>query len=197
MSFLPLYVDKTSREERLFNLLHKLRFLHLVFIFIIWCVIAYNLLNYEEAIVSEFHYSHVLMMLPLPYVLCVFTGLFVNFDDTSLVNKSDKETSDLAKQAPPKLRNYDRIFICLVTKGINKDAVYRSWDALKILQESTRGVFVYVVSDEPYYFEDLNTVIVPSMFECRYARAKARALEYFRQQMRLTEKDWVLHLDEV
>jgi hypothetical protein len=95
------------------------------------------------------------------------------------------------------VRKYDRLFVVVVSKGVNRDAVYRGWETLKTLQDTKRGIYVYVLTDDPYYFDDLNNIVVPPTFECQYARAKARALEYFRLHMHLTQDDWVLHLDEV
>jgi hypothetical protein len=186
-----------SREEKLFVRLNRIRLLHPVFIFIIWLIAIYTAVDFKEAIKNEFFMHQIPIVLPLPYVLSIFSGLLIKYTKNERQVNLDTKTFNLQKENPVTSRKYDRLFVCLVSKGVNKDAVYRSWDALQMLQDTTRGIYVYVVSDEPYYFEDLNTVIVPSMFECRYARAKARALEYFRQQMRLTEKDWVLHLDEV
>ena len=96
------------------------------------------------------------------------------------------------------VRKYDCLFIVVVSKGENREALYRSWQTLKQLHNAKRGIYVYVVSDEPHYFDDLTpaNIVVPLSYECQYARAKARALEYFRTQMRLTADDWVLHLDE-
>lgn len=37
---------------------------------------------------------------------------------------------------------------------------------------------------------------VPNTFKTVQAKYKARALEYFRQSQRLTDQDWILHLDE-
>lgn len=42
----------------------------------------------------------------------------------------------------------------------------------------------------------LKVVQVPSTFKTVQAKYKARALEYFRQSQRLTDQDWILHLDE-
>ena len=39
-------------------------------------------------------------------------------------------------------------------------------------------------------------MVVPKTFKTKYAKYKARALEYFRKYIKLENKDWVLHLDE-
>ncbi len=145
--------------------------------------------DFESALKNSFRFYQILLVLPMPYVLSIFCGLLLKFNGPSAMSDS--------KAINSVVRKYDRLFICLVTKGVNKEAVYRSWATLQTLQDTTRGIYVYVVSDDPYYFDDLNSIVVPAMFECQYARAKARALEYFRINMRLTQGDWVLHLDEV
>jgi len=53
-----------------------------------------------------------------------------------------------------------------------------------------------VLTDEPHFYTDINCVMTPKSFSTDHSRYKARALEYYRQRMRLTEYDWVLHLDE-
>lgn len=37
---------------------------------------------------------------------------------------------------------------------------------------------------------------VPKEFQARHAKYKARSLEWFRRKWKLTNQDWVLHLDE-
>jgi cellulose synthase/poly-beta-1,6-N-acetylglucosamine synthase-like glycosyltransferase len=50
-----------------------------------------------------------------------------------------------------------------------------------------------LVTDLPV---DLPHIRVPEDFTTKHARFKARALEYYRLVMNLSEDDWVLHLDE-
>jgi cellulose synthase/poly-beta-1,6-N-acetylglucosamine synthase-like glycosyltransferase len=51
------------------------------------------------------------------------------------------------------------------------------------------------LTDEPYAFENINCYVCPRAFTAP-AKHKARALEWYRQTMKFTEHDWVLHLDE-
>ncbi len=55
---------------------------------------------------------------------------------------------------------------------------------------------VHVLTDEPFFFEGINCYTCPKAFKSGKAKYKARALEWYRQTMRFTEYDWVLHLDE-
>lgn len=63
-------------------------------------------------------------------------------------------------------------------------------------------VSFYVVLDSAQgYLEDLlpsfvTVVKVPGSFQPAHAKYKGRALEWFRRHLKLSENDWVLHLDE-
>ncbi|KAJ3369914.1 hypothetical protein HDU91_006762, partial [Kappamyces sp. JEL0680] len=48
----------------------------------------------------------------------------------------------------------------------------------------------------PYFFENINCYTCPKAFKTAGSKYKARALEWYRQTMRYTEHDWILHLDE-
>jgi cellulose synthase/poly-beta-1,6-N-acetylglucosamine synthase-like glycosyltransferase len=90
----------------------------------------------------------------------------------------------------------DNLYILTVTKGDNVEAVYRSWNAHKHLERLHPGIRVHVLTDEPYYFDNINCYTCPKAFKTSNSKYKARALEWYRQTMRYTEHDWVLHLDE-
>ncbi len=55
-----------------------------------------------------------------------------------------------------------------------------------------------VLTDEPYYYPDLDNVMTPKAYKSPLGKAKhkAKALDYFRSSMGLTPYDWVLHMDE-
>jgi len=61
---------------------------------------------------------------------------------------------------------------------------------------------IVLITDEPKdkLFVNLSgsvtLVTTPTSYAPKYARYKARALEYFRTSSQLTSLDWVLHLDE-
>jgi hypothetical protein len=95
-----------------------------------------------------------------------------------------------------KQREVDNLYICIVTRGCNKEAVYRSYNAMRHLEEIHPSVHVHVLTDEPYYYPDINCWSCPKAFTTGKAMYKARALEWYRRQLKLTENDWILHLDE-
>lgn len=93
-------------------------------------------------------------------------------------------------------RRLDNLYILTVTKGDNHDAVMRSWNAHKHLESMHPAIRVHVLTDEPYFFEGINCYNCPKSFNTDNSKYKARALEWYRQTIRYTEHDWVLHLDE-
>lgn len=124
-------------------------------------------------------------ILPLPYTLICFWGLVMPF----------RTPKFLYDDSMPK-RRLDNLYILTVTKGDNREAVYRSWNAHKHLERLHPSVRVHVLTDEPYFFENINCYTCPKNFTTAGSKYKARALEWYRQTMRYTEHDWVLHLDE-
>ncbi|KAH6570448.1 hypothetical protein BASA62_004354 [Batrachochytrium salamandrivorans] len=124
-------------------------------------------------------------ILPFPYTLICFFGLVLPY----------RTPKFLYSDALPK-RRIDNFYILTVTKGDNREAVYRSWNAHKHLERLHPCVRVHVLTDEPYFFENVNCYTCPKLFTTAGSKYKARALEWYRQTMRFTEHDWVLHLDE-
>lgn len=124
-------------------------------------------------------------ILPLPYSLMCFFGLVLPFRTPKFLYNDNL----------PK-RRVDNLYILTVTKGDNRDAVYRSWEAHKHLERLHPCVRVHILTDEPYFFENINCYTCPRTFSTPNSMYKARALEWYRQTMRYTEHDWVLHLDE-
>lgn len=124
-------------------------------------------------------------ILPFPYTIICFFGLILPF----------RTPKFLYSDSLPK-RRVDNLYILTVTKGDNREAVYRSWNAHKHLERLHPCVRVHVLTDEPYFFENINCYTCPKLFRTKSSKYKARALEWYRQTMRFTEHDWVLHLDE-
>lgn len=96
---------------------------------------------------------------------------------------------DLTQQSD--LRPLGRFHICIVSKGANREALRRTYEAIAPLVDSRMRLDV--VTDLPV---DLPHIQVPQDFQPRHARFKARALEYYRIHSNFGEHDWVLHLDE-
>lgn len=64
------------------------------------------------------------------------------------------------------------------------------------LEDVHPSVRVHVLTDEPYNYPDINCWSCPKNFTSGKSKYKARALEWYRQTLKLTERDWILHLDE-
>ncbi|KAJ3101477.1 hypothetical protein HDU96_009971 [Phlyctochytrium bullatum] len=126
-------------------------------------------------------------LLPLPYTIICFFGLVIPYRTNKFLN-FEKEGV--------KKRRVDNLYILTVTKGNNREAVYRAWEAHKHLERLHSCIRVHVLTDEPYFFENINCYTCPKAFVSGNSKYKARALEWYRQTMRFTEYDWVLHLDE-
>ncbi|TPX30744.1 hypothetical protein SmJEL517_g05760 [Synchytrium microbalum] len=125
-------------------------------------------------------------LFPMPYTLICLFGLALPFRTTKFINR----------EGEAKARRLDNLYVLTVTKGSNREAVYRSWNAHRHLERLHPCIRVHVLTDEPYYFENINCYTCPRGFNAPNALYKARALEWYRQTMRYTEHDWVLHLDE-
>lgn len=179
----PQQLSSDIRCHKTFKLLRQYYWMHLVVIVAgTWFLTFVAFKNFYDRgrYIPPFH--HIAWILPFPYTLSSMLGLFLKYDDP--------------KEQSVRRRFFRRLFIVVVTKGSNREAVYRSWNALKDLRDSENGVELIVVSDEPHLFYEITNIAVPRSFVTHRAKFKARALEYFRKTMRLTDKDWVLHLDE-
>ncbi|KAI8803936.1 glycosyl transferase family group 2-domain-containing protein [Cladochytrium replicatum] len=124
-------------------------------------------------------------LLPMPYTLICFFGLALPFRTPKFLYHDDL-----------KKRRCDNLYILTVTRGNNREAVYRAWNGHKHLERLHPSVRVHVLTDEPFFFENINCYTCPKSFNTARSKYKARALEWYRQTMRYTEHDWVLHLDE-
>ncbi|KAJ3211004.1 hypothetical protein HDU83_005379 [Entophlyctis luteolus] len=125
------------------------------------------------------------LLFPLPYTLICFFGLTLPFRTPKFLDFSGE-----------KRRRLDNLYILTVTKGDNREAVYRAWNAHKHLEGLHPAIRIHVLTDEPYFFEGINCYTCPKSFSTTSSKYKARALEWYRQTMRFSEHDWVLHLDE-
>lgn len=125
-------------------------------------------------------------LFPLPYTFICFFGLVLPFRTPRFIYNQPGMTK----------RRLDNLYIVTVTKGDNREAVYRSFNAHKHLEQMFPEVRVHVLTDEPYFFENINCFTCPKSFQTNNSKYKARALEWYRQTMHYTEHDWILHLDE-
>lgn len=163
---LPLNVIQKFRRVRWIHLLAILAFC--VFWLLIWRPpIGWRITSLYQLV----------FLTPLPYAVSSILGLLSPYRSDNLA--SGKERA---------LRNF---YICVVTKGTNKDRVTKTYQAMKHLESD--GVRLVVVSDRPL---DIPHLLVPDSFKPKHARYKARALEYFRLITGFGEDDWILHLDE-
>ncbi len=117
------------------------------------------------------------LLIPLPFALLSLCGLSLPHQRYEL------------SESP--LRKLNILYICIVTRGTNKQIVENSYWIMKSLE--SEQVRLKVVSDCPL---DIPHILVPHSFQTKFAKYKARALEYFRIKMNLSDRDWVLHLDE-
>ncbi|TKY88452.1 hypothetical protein EX895_002804 [Sporisorium graminicola] len=131
----------------------------------------------------------VLWALALPY--CVITTLGFATPDIT-------RTTEELKKKPVVREHIHRLFIVSVTRGSNPETTRRAHLHLKKLEKYHPAVRSIVLTDEPYYYPDLDNVMTPKSYKSPLGKAKhkAKALDYFRSHMGLTPYDWVLHMDE-
>jgi hypothetical protein len=67
---------------------------------------------------------------------------------------------------------------------------------MQSLQQIHPCVSVHVLTDEPFHYPDISCFSCPQDFSTSRSKYKARALEWYRRTLCLTEHDWILHLDE-
>ncbi|KAI9093863.1 glycosyl transferase family group 2-domain-containing protein [Phlyctochytrium arcticum] len=123
-------------------------------------------------------------LLPIPYTLVCFLGLALPLRNAKAIPKGVEP------------RQINNLYILTVTKGDNKEAVMRSWNAHNHLEKLDPCVRVHVLTDEPNHFDNINCYTCPKAFTTQNSKYKARALEWYRKTMGYTEFDWILHLDE-
>ncbi|RAH81616.1 hypothetical protein BO86DRAFT_379438 [Aspergillus japonicus CBS 114.51] len=104
----------------------------------------------------------------------------------------------------PKQRSFRSLRVVLVTKATNiqgSTTVLHTVELWKPLSQAFRLSFVVVVDSAhnpfttllPSWVEQLQC---PPSFQAARATHKARVLEWYRRHSSLTDRDWVLHLDE-
>lgn len=104
----------------------------------------------------------------------------------------------------PTKRSFNRLLICLVTRGEQPEVVQRS---LKPVQDKVARidprVSLHILTEERNvgnfhgrYENHVGIHGVPGTYVPRVARHKARSMEWFRINMELQDDDWVLHIDE-
>lgn len=139
----------------------------------------------DDKLWNESCYWKLFWILPLPYTMICFIGLVLPFRTPKYLIR-DSMTA----------RRVDNLYIVTVSKGDNKEAVYRSWNSHKTLKFLDPCIKHHILTDEPNFFEDIHCFICPTDFKTKNSEYKARALEWYRQTMKFTEHDWILHLDE-
>ncbi len=157
----------------------KFFWLHPLAIALICCTLTvpwYHRLDWTLAF--DFSWYEIFWAIPLPFALVSFWGLCL----------PQRQGANLAKYP---LRDLGTLYVCLVTKGTNQKIVENSYWLMKPLESAQ--VRLRVVSDRPL---NVPHILVPDSFQTRFARYKARALEFFRLEIQLQDNDWVLHLDE-
>lgn len=106
-----------------------------------------------------------------------------------------------ALRQSPKVRSFDRLIFCLVTRGDNVQTILNTvdnWDEL--LHLDPRVEFCIVLDKEvPKALQDrlprfARVLLVPQDFQPPKAIYKVRALEYARLALGVGAEDWVLHL---
>ncbi|KAL9051712.1 MAG: hypothetical protein Q9162_005862 [Coniocarpon cinnabarinum] len=104
----------------------------------------------------------------------------------------------------PVKRSFNRLLVCLVTRGDQKEIVRRSVTSMQdMIKEHSDRISLHIVTEERnaghFYglFEDhVRIHAVPADYRALKAKYKARSLEWFRLNMPVNDDDWVLHLDE-
>lgn len=105
----------------------------------------------------------------------------------------------------PVKRSFNRLLICLVTRGDQKEIVHRSITSMQDVckKHADDRVSLHVVVEERnaghfdgLFHDHVRIHAVPAEFRALKAKYKARSLEWFRRNMPVYDDDWVLHLDE-
>ncbi|KAF2762996.1 hypothetical protein EJ05DRAFT_22765 [Pseudovirgaria hyperparasitica] len=106
----------------------------------------------------------------------------------------------------PAVRPFNRLLICLVTRGEQEDVVRRSILPVQdIVAHIDPKISLHILTEEVNAHKFRNAAVyaphvqvhgVPKSYTPRFAKHKARSLEWFRVNMCLRDDDWVLHIDE-
>ena len=117
--------------------------------------------------------------------------------------------------------DWHRLLICIVSKGDNLQvqslnlppseevtsnsvkAVSRAMANVQPVTKLDKRIETHLLIEayseqrfSPFQRDGVSITSVPAAYKPKKATYKARALEYFRREQSLTNKDWVLHLDE-
>ncbi|OQE11863.1 hypothetical protein PENFLA_c071G01624 [Penicillium flavigenum] len=105
-----------------------------------------------------------------------------------------------AYKKSPKGRYFRELKVCLFTKGTNMQTLLNSikpWHNCTQYQKITFHVVLDFADGPQAALPDfVNVVSVPASFQPAHAKYKERALECCRLHWKLSELDWVPHLDE-
>ncbi|KAE8849287.1 hypothetical protein PTNB73_04958 [Pyrenophora teres f. teres] len=104
----------------------------------------------------------------------------------------------------PIQRSFNRLLICLVTRGDQIEVVKRSVIAIQdMYQKLDQRISLHVLTEAAnahnfhgMFKEHVWVHAVPLEYRPSKAKYKARNLEWFRINMHIDKDDWVLHLDE-
>ncbi|KXS20062.1 glycosyltransferase family 2 protein [Gonapodya prolifera JEL478] len=178
------------RSHLIVNLIENMWFVHVIVILGCSYVMTFYLPQYyiDDEIWNYSCYWKLSWLLPLPYTLICFLGLVLPFRPAP--------TPDPAAQRVMRRRRLDNLYVCIVTRGSNAESVHRSYYSMRHLETVHPAVRVHVLTDEPYYYPSVECWSCPKEFVPQRAMYKARALEWYRRVLKLTEYDWILHLDE-
>jgi cellulose synthase/poly-beta-1,6-N-acetylglucosamine synthase-like glycosyltransferase len=179
---------ESDRTQRLFKFIRNIYWANLIIIPLITFFLTYagHFFQFHDNVNYKINACLLVLLFPVVHAFIMFTGLCMRYKQPA---------NDRAAKTTPKLRTFDRLFILVVTKGENRETVYRTWDKLKCLNDPSRDIHLRLLVDGEVEFEKTSCVKVPTEFKCK-AKAKARALEYFRLHVELKSNDWILHLDE-
>ncbi|OQD91820.1 hypothetical protein PENSOL_c048G11216 [Penicillium solitum] len=106
-----------------------------------------------------------------------------------------------AYKKSPKGRYFRELKVCLVTKGTNVQTVINSIRPWQNCRQYPKVTFHVALDSANNNFQAalpdfVNVVNVPASFQPAHAKYKGRALEWCRLHWKLSDLDWVLHLDE-
>ncbi|KAF4945211.1 hypothetical protein FGADI_12110 [Fusarium gaditjirri] len=103
----------------------------------------------------------------------------------------------------PKKWTFERFMICVVTRGDNFETVKRTVSSIEHLPIFDQRITIHILTPlemadkfQRYYGDRIQVDGVPADYTPLKAKHKARSLEWFRIENKVTENDWILHLDE-
>ncbi len=172
---LPLIFEEYPHVVGCFKRFFWIHFLFITIVCSLLVILSQKRIDWTLTL--QINWYEIFLLIPLPFALLSLCGLSLPHHGYNLLG--------------PPLRKLNILYICIVTKGTNKGIVENSYWMMKSLE--SEQVRLKVVSDCPL---EIPHLLVPHSFKTRFAKYKARALEYFRIKMHLSDCDWVLHLDE-